>query len=403
MFVYRNRSTDSGLKFVYLLIIEIKRVPNDFYASENISMEDYKKLLTDLYSQHDPERIKQIDYFLEKYKGKEEQFLSSQKSKYKSRKPISDSKKIIEEALARIKSQNTQKISLNEEPEAKPIISAKEDDEISNTPEYQEIPKEEIATPIFEAPIVEDVPEVVENSEEKTTPAYQENTTFYPKEEIAPQAKEPKEKILSDQQEENPFGRQQTTKRHNNDKHFKKMYFLYIFGSVLLVLILVVVGYFLFFDNIFLKQQEVITEKPETTLNETVAESKEKSTEINSIPAKKDELTNVKVDSLAQKTVIKEVNSEWKAIRFTSGSIQLPAYFVACYAVKTEKTALDKISQLKKNGFDAGYYWIPDFNPQGNEFFKVVIGPFDTQKEAMQTLTPVQERAEFDAYVLELR
>jgi len=35
-------------------------------------MEDYKKLLTDLYTIYDPERIKQIDYFLNKYKGKEE-------------------------------------------------------------------------------------------------------------------------------------------------------------------------------------------------------------------------------------------------------------------------------------------------------------------------------------------
>ena len=72
-------------------------------------MEDYKKLLTDLYTINDPERVKQIDYFLERYKGKEKQFYISQKAKYKSKKPISDSKKIIEEALARIKSQSDDK------------------------------------------------------------------------------------------------------------------------------------------------------------------------------------------------------------------------------------------------------------------------------------------------------
>lgn len=72
-------------------------------------MEDYKKLLTELYKVHEPERIKQIDYFLERYKGKEKQFYISQKAKYKSRKPVSDSRKIIEEALARIRSQSTEK------------------------------------------------------------------------------------------------------------------------------------------------------------------------------------------------------------------------------------------------------------------------------------------------------
>ena len=61
------------------------------------------------------------------------------------------------------------------------------------------------------------------------------------------------------------------------------------------------------------------------------------------------------------------------------------------------------MNELKSKGFEASYYWIPDFVAHGNPYFKVVIGPFSARMDAMKKLTPVQERAEFDAYVLELK
>ena len=107
-------------------------------------MEDYTKLLAELYSEFDPERVKQIGYFLEKYKGKEKQFYISQKAKYKDKKPISDSKKIIEEALARIKSQGETKPNMTEETDKEPKSSAGDPRNIKPIPKQasEEIKKE---------------------------------------------------------------------------------------------------------------------------------------------------------------------------------------------------------------------------------------------------------------------
>lgn len=96
-------------------------MPPEFYC-----MEDYKKLLTDLYSIYDPERIKQIDYFLNKYQGKEKQFYTRQKENYENKKPISDSQKIIDEALARIKSREKEAANKEEKPTTPPPKLEKE-------------------------------------------------------------------------------------------------------------------------------------------------------------------------------------------------------------------------------------------------------------------------------------
>lgn len=72
------------------------------------AMENYKELLTALYKEHAPEKIDQIDFYLDRYKGKEKQFYITQKAKYANKKSVTDSKKILEEAMARIKKKNDQ-------------------------------------------------------------------------------------------------------------------------------------------------------------------------------------------------------------------------------------------------------------------------------------------------------
>ena len=67
-------------------------------------MENYKELLTALYKEHAPDNIDQIDFYLERYKGKEKQFYITQKAKYAKKRSVTDSKKILEEAMARIDS-----------------------------------------------------------------------------------------------------------------------------------------------------------------------------------------------------------------------------------------------------------------------------------------------------------
>lgn len=537
-------------------------MPPEFYC-----MEDYKKLLTDLYSIYDPERIKQIDYFLNKYQGKEKQFYTRQKENYENKKPISDSQKIIDEALARIKSREKEAANKEEKPSTPPPKPEKErvktpEDKPKTVPApppvKEETPKPSDSHPVSEPRFPSETParSAAEIREERSAqkpvaehkPSEKKQTI--PVTENMPEREFPPKKRKEDQHSETP-------PPIETDIRVKRRYFFNIFGMVLLTLVLIVIIYFTFFvetenkakgivqkpagmrteapakiqsdqsvvddkealnktkeiDAEALKTEEISEEtpNPETEIVETTekasAKTAEKETktsfwtwlftkkEVNEIeepkiaeqesaPQKieKAETTKpateakpsfwdrlfakIKVPKASkekpkpvekeQKTAIAEpvVNKDKEPIEVkpeptqitenqsaekqlstetaldeepaieeepieqallntssTSGSalrlskedIQFPAYFVACYAVKTEDYALVKINQLKRKGFDACYYWIPDFVPNGNPYFKVVIGPFSTSREAYRKLTPVQEYAEFDAYVITLK
>ena len=45
-------------------------------------MKDYKKLITEFYKKYNPEQLDRVDYLLKKYKGREEELLSSLEKKY---------------------------------------------------------------------------------------------------------------------------------------------------------------------------------------------------------------------------------------------------------------------------------------------------------------------------------
>jgi len=68
-------------------------------------MENYKELLIELYKKHAPEKLDQIDFYLDRYKGKEKQFYITQKAKYANTRSVTDSKKILEKAMERIAQQ----------------------------------------------------------------------------------------------------------------------------------------------------------------------------------------------------------------------------------------------------------------------------------------------------------
>ena len=427
-------------------------------------MEDYKKLLTDLYTTHDPERVKQIDYFLERYKGKESQFYISQKAKYKSRKPVSDSRKIIEEALARIKSQSAEAVSLKDELKKKPVVygenpitPAAETEEIT-TP-VVETEEEEIPTPIVEVEkedkiesfadevLIENIrreepsrrTERASTKEFYQTPYYYEEKTIpeTPKRTTSSSIKPSAKDDWQNERKKEPASRPSTVLPPEAEKTFNQKYFLSILGIVSAATVFALIIFYVFFVSprtykpntrtektvtAPVKKKIIATPKKKTTTpskKEPVAAPKKETT----TPAKKEDIAApkkaipIETKSIVVKkettspanqtkpaiTQPKQTASVSGGLRIQKGDLHLPAYFVACYAVKTENHALKKIAELKGKGFEASYYWIPDFVPNGNTYFKVVIGPFSARMDAMRKLTPVQERAEFDAYVLALK
>lgn len=59
-----------------------------------------------------------------------------------------------------------------------------------------------------------------------------------------------------------------------------------------------------------------------------------------------------------------------------------PIYIVSLFAVANEKSAQIGVEKLKKEGYEAGYLWIPDFaSLSGAKYFTIFLGPYLTQKE----------------------
>lgn len=322
-------------------------------------MEDYKKLLTDLYSIHDPERIKQIDYFLEKYKGKEKQFFISQKTKYKSKKLVSDSRIIIEEALERIKLQSEEKEKTDAQAESNEAIP--ESKKNMTVPSVSEIEKEKTEAA----------------AEPQNTEISQNQTEIKPEKTI-----EEKEDTPPEKKHQAIPPAKAVVKEPQKVKGKRKNFFLIILGFIAVLIVIALLVYYFFFYASHKNTKETPVKDTKTTIIKDATKTESK---IDEAPQTQQNITPI------------------ADFRIAKGSLNLPAYFVACYAVKDENAAVEKVNSLKEKGFESSYYWIPDFVPGGASYFKVVIGPFSTRKEAIQKLTPVQERAEFDAYVLELK
>ena len=90
-------------------------------------------------------------------------------------------------------------------------------------------------------------------------------------------------------------------------------------------------------------------------------------------------------------------------MRLYNDMIPHPSYFVTCFVVDSEQEAKEKVYLLKTQGLKAHYYWIPDIDPKGNKYFKVVVGPYKDMASTFPSLTKVQEQINMDAYVLKMK
>ena len=75
-------------------------------------------------------------------------------------------------------------------------------------------------------------------------------------------------------------------------------------------------------------------------------------------------------------------------------------YIINVAAVKTEKDAISKSNELKKNGYESDYLWIPDYaSLSGAKMYSVYIGPYDTQYEC-EVATEAYRKTHPEAYGL---
>lgn len=437
-------------------------------------MENYKELLSALYKEHAPDKLDQIDFYLDRYKGKEKQFYITQKAKYAKKRSVTDSKKILEEAMARIRAQK-EKTAASKKQETKksiskpiiktaapkkltvkdPVLQEKKAVEIeakNEKPKIQDLAKKE------KQAVIEEKQDVIikktsttlkqkkeEKSEEKLNVKIVDTTaSLNPslkksndepitsplntnREELKPKAEE-KETInkttISDK-EKKLLELEEAKARlaKSRKKEDKKSFTIWYVGAIaLLVLIVASVVYFTKFYNnenqskepvriqkVVVENKKISTdqnEAPEETTKEEKATVKEIAPVVKEEPQK--EIAPVKKEEpkkviVQEKPAKKQSRTQPTAERLYSKDFSHPAIFVGCFAVKSESLAQKKVAQLKEHKLKAHYYWIPDMDAGGNEYFKVVIGPFDSLSNAYPSLTKVQERINFDAYIIILQ
>ncbi|MDR2962701.1 MAG: SPOR domain-containing protein [Bacteroidales bacterium] len=82
-------------------------------------------------------------------------------------------------------------------------------------------------------------------------------------------------------------------------------------------------------------------------------------------------------------------------------TLSRPTWVISVSSVAKESEALKRTKELRTAGKTADYYWIPDYVPGGNAYFKVFVGPFATKADAQNYLQNNDLAA--DAYVVEVK
>ncbi len=99
-------------------------------------------------------------------------------------------------------------------------------------------------------------------------------------------------------------------------------------------------------------------------------------------------------DETTAATSTSQFNEKGKFI----GSI--PCYIINVAAIADENVAINKVTELKGAGYNAGYLWIPDYKSlSGTNLFSVFIGPTKNQEEC-ERATEEYRKKQPDAYGL---
>lgn len=135
----------------------------------------------------------------------------------------------------------------------------------------------------------------------------------------------------------------------------------------------------------------------QSSVNDAIAISDTIHSVANSIQTANSNIT----DTLATKV---KIIDEALTVKLPLDFFQEERLFVSCFAMKKETNVLKKIAYIQSKGYKhVHYYWIPDVQPDGNHFFKIVVGPFTDITEAQAALTSLQQTINWEAYLLRVK
>lgn len=77
----------------------------------------------------------------------------------------------------------------------------------------------------------------------------------------------------------------------------------------------------------------------------------------------------------------------------TDNTLSPPCYMIGYAATSQESAAKSIANQLKKSGYNnAGYYWIPEYDPAGKPLYRVYLGCYSLKEAANTALESVRQQ-----------
>lgn len=74
----------------------------------------------------------------------------------------------------------------------------------------------------------------------------------------------------------------------------------------------------------------------------------------------------------------------------SSFTLNTPCYIVSHSSLKSEKYAKRIVEIMQEKGLSCGYYWIPDYKPNGAKFYQVYYGPYKSKSDARNDLSKLR-------------
>jgi len=168
---------------------------------------------------------------------------------------------------------------------------------------------------------------------------------------------------------------------------------IYIFGA--LFLLAVIITAVILIVNKQNNKLDTVAENTETTVTDNAVTVEDNSAVVEDNSAVVEEKSDTtKTETTNTQPLQSSTPNKW--------GVQMPCSVISVGAFGVEKTAKEQVELLKKNGFQASYYWIPDVIKGGKQLFKVYVGPYSSLKDAQTSLESVKKVSK-DAYTEELK
>lgn len=419
-------------------------------AAETVNAEgeeDYKSLLSSIYAKYNPPMLDKVDQMLEKYKGKEQLLIHALYRRYGIKKPEEslsngtslsalspDANKVTEEPGQGDDKKTDQESNLESEKQRVAEDKKKQKEEGSTTnPEEQN----EIGQNLREDKEVSQE-DINEPKSESTTTAVSDPGSYEAKmkKEIHEKAKKEVEREIQENKEweenrrkELIAAREKSQKSggYSDNYSYKGLFVsLLVIGIAALIFMLANSGFRKGIATYF-KPKSAPTEDVQGSNEERPAGLLEKKKKKSIEP---DVVRNTE-EAEEKENNIFETNNEDDDFRLGNDESDLPklrgedkvdeevdeseppqpepkkespssgasGHVISYSAVSKEASAKAAVKELNDKGYNAGYYWIPDQQPNGRELFKVYIGPFNSKSEAEASLDEVKGLSA-GAYVL---